>query len=259
MKSKFAKFTDATLGTLLVFFGATAVFLYFTPKELAVFCGFTLTACAVLLLRLKSKKHDAAEKLTKAANAMFFDFMFLSDDTPAKLLYNKLKRVYPDVVRHGGGVFAGSTAAYCLFDVPPDKKQCARCIAKAKRYGATGLVIISKRPPDVPEVDGITVKTAVGNDAYTLMASLGALPEKKFGAPKKRTLGAFAAGALGKDKILRYAVLGAAFFFTAWLSRSAITFACAVICTALAAVCTVRAVILSVKHNEKERNEKAEK
>ncbi len=231
MKSKFAKFIDATLGSTLIFIAATAVLRYYTTIDIALFCAGSVTACAILLIKLKPKK-QTNDKLEPVAADMFFEFTFMSPDAPAKLLYTALKQRYDGATRHGGGVFVNGIAAYCLFSENADAAMTARLIAKAKHYGAHTLLLLCKSPPDYPQITGITVKPICGNDVYRLFGSLGALPPRKYADSRQKAPKAFA-GALGKDKIVRYFILAASLGFMSWLTRSVIAFVCSIACAAL--------------------------
>ncbi len=251
MKSKFAKFIDRTIGAMLIFFAAFAVLRYFIPAtDATVFCALTVTAGLCMIARLRGKKSGERIRISKAADDMFFEFMFLPDNAPAVQLTNALKAKGENAVRHGNGVYLNSTAAYCCFGRPLDEKDCARLIAKAKHYGADKLVILCKTPPTVPQADGPEIAVVCGDDAYKLFASLNALPPKKYAADEKRH-GAFK-NAFSRDKIFRYLVLAASFFFVSWISRSVITFACSVLCALLAVISvTITAVRAAKKHKQK--------
>lgn len=253
MKSKFAKFTDATVGTCLIFTAAVAVFGYYTTTDLAVFSALSVTACVLVLLRFRSKKRDASARLSAAANEMFFEFMFMSDDAPVKLLQSALKAKDPRTVRHGKGVYIGKCAAFCFFAEPPTDGATAYAIAKAKHYGANKITLLCKTAPvsAPPPLDGFTVKTVCGDDVYKLFASVGAVPDKKFTQSRKSRFAAFA-GALSGDKALRYALLSVSLGFAAYIGKSLIPFIFAVV----SAVLAVLSVIFSLKRKfATERNE----
>ena len=245
MKSKFAKFVDGTLGAALIFLAATAVLRYYTTLSLATFLAVAVTACAVLLLHATGKRKHEKLMLSKAADDMFFDFMFEDDASPAKKLTAALKAKGVNAVRRGGGVYAGSCAAFCAFDDPPKPKQIARIISKAKHYGAKRAVIFSKAPPTAAvEVGDFSVSCVNGNDVYKLFASLGALPAKR--ERKKHKRFAFAA-VLAADKTVRYFVLAAAMFFIGITLKSLITFVCACACAALGVACVVGMIVRKVR------------
>ncbi|MDE6029430.1 MAG: hypothetical protein K2F90_03820 [Clostridiales bacterium] len=246
MKSKFAKFIDLTIGAMLIFFAAFAVVRYFVPAtDTAVFCAVTITGGLCMIARLRTKKKGELLRISKAADDMFFEFMFLPDNAPAIRLTDALKAKGENAVRHGNGVYLNSTAAYCCFARTPTDGECARLIAKAKHYGANKLIILCKAPPQVPKVDGVQVTVVCGDDAYRLFASLNALPQKKYADGTKRRGGL--KNAFSRDKILRYAVLAVSFFFVAWISRSVITFACAVLCALLTVISVTLTAVRAVK------------
>lgn len=238
MKSKFAKFVDGTLGSCLIFLAATAVFRYFTTLELAVFSGITVTACAILLLHVTGLKNANKQRLSSAAEDMFYEFMFLPDNAPSKLLYKALSLKRDDVKLHGITVYVGKTAAVCMFD-SITKKNLARTVSIAKHYGATSAVILCAAPPtEKLDVDGFDVKYVIGNDVYTLFASLAALPEPNYSVKHPRRRNTFA-GALDKNKAAKYLVLSACLFFVSIITGySIIPFACAVI-SALLFIATI--------------------
>lgn len=245
MKSKLAKIIDYTLGSLLIFGAATAVAVYFLPLNLAAFCALSVTATAIVLSRLIGNKQSSEAKLSKAADDMFFEFMFLSPDAPSKYLFNGLKKRDERVKLHGSGVYLNKTAAYpVLFDTVDDKL-IARLISRAKHYGCDKIVVISKAPPSFSlSVSDYSVKSVFGNDAYRLYASLEALPEIKYSVKNKRHFWDGYRGALSRDKIIRYATLSAAFFaITAIFRFSPITLACAIICAALFIASSILAIV----------------
>ncbi|MCM1368479.1 MAG: hypothetical protein NC184_06710 [Roseburia sp.] len=253
MKSKFAKFTDCTLGAALVFFAATAVLRYYTTLELAMVCATAITACALLLLKTRERTGAEKQRLSAAAEAMFFDFMFMSDAAPARLLHSGLKARGNAAVMHGGGVYLGETAAFCVFDGAVNAEKSARLVAKAKRFGAKRVVILCKSSPtSTVNVDGFTVTTVCGDDVYRLFASLDCLPEKKFTAAKKSRLAAFS-GALDGNKILKYILLAATFYVFAMFTRSLITFVCACACALLAIASIVFCVLKRVRSRAQSR------
>ncbi|MBD5132767.1 MAG: hypothetical protein HDT28_09335 [Clostridiales bacterium] len=248
MKSKFAKFIDNSLGALLIFAAAFAVMRYYTTFDLAVFSAISITACALLLSSFKSKTAVGKQKLSAAATNMFYDFMFMNEQAPAKLLHAGLIKLEPTAVRRGAGVYLNSTAAFCCFS-PPNKQTVARCIAKAKHYGAKKVILLCNAPPqDAVDVDGIKTVYVSGENTYALFASLGALPEHKFLPTKKRRRDILV-GVLGKDKILKYLILSAAMFcITVFVSRSVITFVCACVCAVLAAVAIATNIVKLIKN-----------
>lgn len=253
MKSKFAKFVDYTLGSLLMFGAATAVAAYYLPLKLAAFCALSVTATVCVLAQFIGNKKSSAEHLSRAADDMFFEFMFLNSAAPAKHLYDGLKRRDDRTKLRGTGVYLGKTAAYPEFTAPIDPNAVARFISRAKHFGCNKVVIISKTPPTAAlSVDGITIKTVSGNDTYKLYASLDCLPKIKYSVKAKRRFWDGYRGALGKEKIIRYAVLSAAFFaITAIFRFSVITLACAIICAALFIASTTLAIVSKAKQKRK--------
>lgn len=251
MKSKFAKFTDRTLGAALVFFAATAVLRYYTTLELAMFCAAAVTACALLLLKTKERVGVEKQRLSDEAEAMFFDFMFTGDGAPARHLYKGIKARDDSAVMHGNGVYLGKTAAFCAFDGALDAKASARLVSKAKHFGAKRVVVFCKdTPKSTVDVDGFPIKTVCGDEVYKLFASLKCLPEKKFARAKKSRLAAFS-GALGGDKIVKYALLSATFYVFAIFTRSIITFVCACACALLAAASITFFTVKQIRSREK--------
>ncbi len=243
MKSTFAKIVDSTVGAALVFIASFAVIRYYAPTATAVFGAACVTFTALVLLRFGSNKKSAAFKLSKAADEMFFDFMFLPNAAPARLLAKALatKDVPPPTVR-GDAVYVGKTAAFFAFDAPPDEKALARMIARAKHFGAKKAVVFSKGSAAKLQVNDFELTTVCGDKVFELFASLGALPEHKYEKSRK-TRRAVLRAALGKDKIARYIFLSAALFFVAWLTHSIVTTVCAAISAALALASTIISLI----------------
>lgn len=246
MKSKFAKFVDSTLGAFLVFIAATAVFRYFTTLELAVFSGMTVAACAVLLLHVTGVKRRAGHDLSRAADAMFREFMFLPDTAPAKKLHAALVKKRPEARLHGKAVYLGKTAAVFMFD-DASQRALARAVNAARHFGAKRAVFFTKAPPESTlEVVGFDTKYVSGDAVYTLFRSLDALPEPVY-STEKSARKAFA-GALGADKTLKYLLLSACLFFTSALSGySVIPFACAIVSAALCIASLTATVIKRAK------------
>lgn len=234
MKSKFAKFIDYTVGAFLVFLAAAAVFAYYTTPTLAVFGALSVTACVCLILHKKNAHAEQTQRLSSAANQMFYDFMFAPPDAPVRLLLKGLKEKSVDAVRHGNGVYVGNKAVFCFADAPTDE-QAARLFSKARHFGATEILVLCKTPAKCGlNVDGMKISFVCGDDVYKLFASLNALPQSKFPRPAHKRFAAFK-GAFDKDKIAKYGVLAAAMFaLYAFTGRNTVTFVCAVICAALA-------------------------
>ncbi|MCH5153887.1 MAG: hypothetical protein J1F71_01610 [Clostridiales bacterium] len=248
MKSKFAKFIDGTVGAAMIFFAAFAIFRYFIPStDLVMFCAASITGGILLIGKIRGIRRGEKLALSKAADDMFFEFMFLPDNAPTALLCNALKRRGENAVRHGGGVYVGKSAAYPMFSREADEATTARIIAKAKHFGADKLILLCKAPSRVPNVDGIQVISVIGDDVYTLFASLNALPERKY-VGKVQSRGAFK-NMFSPDKILRYALLAVLFYFVSRFSRSIVTFVCGALCAALA----ITAIMLSIVRAAKKR------
>lgn len=247
MKSKFAKIIDFTVGSLLIFLCAFALFRYYTTAELAAFSAISITAGLVILFRFRRKRAESAAHLSKASADMFFDFMFLPPDAPAKQLYNGLSAAAEGVKRHGKGVYVGKTAAFCFFDRAASESDIASTIAKAKHFGAEKILLLCKTPPaKIPELDGITVRAVVGDDVYVLFASLKALPEKKYSLKQRRRFSAFF-GALSPDKIPRYAMLSFTLGFVAYVGRSIVPFVFSIVCAVLAIAACMLAIGKRIK------------
>lgn len=252
VKSKFAKFIDQTLGAVLIFFAAVAVLRYFiAAADVTVVCAIAVTASICLLAKLRGAKKTERIRISEQADDMFFQFMFLPENAPAKLLAAGLKAKGEQATVHGAGVFLNGVAAYCAF-FRSDEAQTARTIAKAKHYGATKLVLLSKTPQIVPETDGMTVTSVCGDDVYKLFASLNSLPQKKYSQNRKKTKNAFK-NAFSVDKIIRYILLSAVFFFVARFSHSIITFSCALLCAAFAVISITVAAVRKFKKIKKDK------
>lgn len=223
---------------------------YYTTTTLAMFCASAITACVWILAKFKRAGNEEREKLSKAAEEMFFDLMFSDETSHVKLLLNGLKNKC-DCTRHGNGIFIGKTAAFLKLSSPPCEADIAQIIAKSKHYGASKTVIFTKKPiSSIPDVLGITVKNVYGEDVYKLFSSLGAIPHKKF-LPRTKSRRAAYCGIFDTDKIVRYAILAAAMFLIAAVGKSIITFICAAICAILLFIslvfCATRAI--ANKHN----------
>ena len=259
MKSKFAKFVDRTVGACLIFFAATAVMRYYTTLQLAMFSALAITACICLLLGAFGKRRYGKYIMSKNAQDMFFDFMFMDERAPARLLCKALNEKNITASLHGNGVYARDTAAFCFFDNPPDQRAIARTIAKSKRYGASKVLLLCKMPPQaVPNLNEVTVKIVSAENVYCLFGSLGALPDKKYSLKQKSRFSAFS-HALDKDKIIRYIVLAAALFGVSVLSGgSLIPFICACAAASLAIISIVMSVTKKVKSAPR-KSEGAEK
>ena len=248
MKSKFAKFIDGTLGAFLVFFAAVALLRYFTPMtEVAVLCAFSVTACVCLIAKVTGKKKSDSLHLSAAADDMFFEFMFMSESAIVALLHNGLKNKGLPATRHGNGIYVNDTAAYCNLS-NTDSNNIARLIAKAEHYGAKKIVVLSRQPLTVPQVDGVEVTVVCGENVYKLFGSLGSLPKLKHKSQNKKR-SAFK-NAFSKDKILRYILLALSFFFMSRLSSSVITFVCSIVCATLAVISVTLTAIKARKKKQ---------
>lgn len=244
MKSRFAKFVDRTVGACLIFLAATAVLRYYTTLQLAAFSATAITACALLLFGAFGRKRDDKYAMSKNAQNMFFDFMFMDERAPARLLCQALNAKNISATMHGNGVYTRSLATFCFFDNSPDRKAIARSIAKADRYGAHKVLLLCKTPPQsMPEIDDVTVKTVCAENVYSLFGSLGALPKNKYSQKKKSRLAAFS-HALDRDRIVRYVVLSAMLFAVSAISgMSIVPFVCACVCAALAIASIVASIV----------------
>lgn len=253
MKSKFAKFVDCTLGAALVFIAATAVLRYYTTLEIAAFLAVAVTACAVVLMRFTSKRKENKIKLSRAADDMFYEFLFEDDIAPVKRLADGLKAKGITAVRRGKGVYTAERAAYCLFDdAPPSARIIARLVSKAKHYGKNAAVIFCKVAPAAQVDTGdFSIRYVCGDDVYKLFGALGVLPEKRERKKKKR-FAAFSS-ALGTDKTVRYFLLAAAMFFIGVTLKSLVTFICACVCSVLCAATLIAAAVKRVKQRRAER------
>ncbi len=235
MKTRFAKFVDNTLGCLMLFTAVTACLLYFLPTDLAVFGAFSITSTAFVILKTRQRKKIGEQSVSKAARNMFFDFMFESDALPPKLLLNGLKARGKDAKIRGKAVYVGGVCAYCDFsDAAITPEKIARRIGIAKHYGAKKLLLLLRVPPvETVEIADFEVQAICGEDVYKLFGSLNALPDGKY-AKKQRKRFARLGGALGKDRIPRYAVLSALLIaLTVMTDMSVVTLVCAVISSAL--------------------------
>lgn len=252
MKSKFAKITDSTIGAALIFFAAAAVYKYYMPLSIAVFCALSTTACAFVLLGFTGRKKSNAAVLSKAADDMFFDFMFCDENAPARALCKGLNAHGKNAVTHGGGVFLNGCAAYFSFDAPLIAAKAARYVSRAKHYGAEKLTVFCKDPPVCSlDIDGVSMSVVYGNDVYKLFASLGATPKKRF-APKRKKRFSSLRGALTKDKLPHYLMLSASMFGVAALTGySVITLVCASVCAALFAATAINAAVRSLRSKKR--------
>lgn len=247
MKSKFAKFVDFTLGALLLFGAVMAVACYILPTDLSAFLAASVTATAYIFSLMLSGKNKNKLKFGKAAENMFFEFMFLPAAAPAKLLCKGLKAKGLTPVVHGDALYLKKSAAFFSFG-ETDERAVARMIARAKHYGAERALLFCRFPPEkIPDID-FSVNVVCGDDVYKLFASLEVLPETKYSKDKKRRIFSEYRGALSKDKIARYAVLSASLFaICAVFGFSIITTICASVCAALFLISLIFTLVKSSK------------
>ena len=247
MKTRFAKFIDGTLGLTLMFIAAFAVLCYFIPKSFAALTALSFCSAAFLFFGFRERINGDKVKLSKNASAMFFDFMFEGSNAPAKLLKSGLSEKGLSVTVRGNALFTGNTAAFFHFAAPPTQNDMAKDIAKAKRYGATKILVFSELPaPPFPQIDGFEIVAVTSDEVYKLFASLDCLPERKFEKKGRRRFAALLS-ALSKDKIPRYFLLASGLFAVAYFTKSV---ACAV-CAAVSAVLFVSAIIYGAVKTKK--------
>jgi len=254
VKSKFAKFIDRTIGAALIFIAATAVFAYFTTLDLALFSATAVTACVFLMLGVTGRRKDGKLKISRAADDMFFAFLFAAPSKPARLLCRGLTAKGLTAAVHGDALYVGKTAAFFAFDAAPSAKAVARMVSRAAHYGAEKIIVFCKTPFDsAMDLENIQFKTVYGDDVYRLFASLGCLPEKRFEtASKKRRI---FAGALSSDKIVRYFILACAMSGVAALSGfSPVAAACAAVSAALCIAAIVYNAVKAAKSRKNKPN-----
>ena len=249
MKSTFAKFIDRTLGAALLFIAATAVLRYYLPLYVAALSASAVTATVFIITGAIVKKRNGLAEVSRAAEEMYYDFMFENAYAPAKLLQSGLTARGVSSKLHGSALYSDTAAAFFAFDMPPDDKAVARMVARATHYGKKSIVIFCKAPPHITIApDGINIRVVCGDDVYRLYASLGTLPKRKFNKPAHS--GRFAAfkGALDKDKTARYLLLSASLFAVAWITGfSIVTTVCAGIAALLFILSAVFNIIGTVK------------
>lgn len=251
MKSKFAKFVDMTLGAALVFLAATAIFRYFTTLTLSLFAAGSVTACLFIMFGFSSRRRGERYKISKAADDMFYAFMFKPDNSPAKLLAAGLKQKGVDACVHGDAVYTKTTAAFFAFNAPASAKQTARMISRAKHYGVRNIVILCKEPPDAVDVDGFSVRAVCGDDVYKLFASLGVSPHCDY---KKSKHSVRLAAALSPDRMPRYAMLAAALFGISALTGFSVAISVCAVTATLLFIATAIAAIAKAAGNRKKSN-----
>ncbi len=244
MKSKFAKFTDRTLGAALLFIAATAVLRYYLPLYLAAATASAVTFSLFLITSMLAKKRDGLAEVSRAADEMFYDFLYENERAPARLLSKGLSARGVTSERHGDALYCGKTAAFFAFDTPPTDKALARMVSRAAHYGKRDIVLFCKVPPPAfAPPDGVKYRAVHGDDVYRLYASLDALPVRRFDKASRGGRLIVFSGALGKDKIARYLVLSAMLFFVAWLTRFSIV---TTVCAGIAATLFVTASIFNI-------------
>ncbi len=259
MKTRFAKFVDRTVGAVLLFAVFTALFRYYTTAELAAFSAAAAAACVVLVLCAVGKNRDGKRELDKKAEEMFYDFLFESDDCPAKKLAAALRAKNVEATVKAGAVYALGTAAFFSFDRPLDEGRAARMVARAKRNGALRAVVFCKcQPQSTVSVKDFPLKAVCGDEVYKLFASLDALPKRTFEKPVGSRFAAFSK-ALSSDRILRYLALSAALFAVSLLfGFSLIPFVCATVSAALFAASVVFNAVKKIKAVKAEKRANGE-
>ncbi len=251
-KSRFAKFVDATVGSALIFAAAYAVSRYFMPSTFAILSAVSVTGAVILISRTRKKASLDREKLSKAAEDMFYEFMFMPDGAPAKLLSKGLKNKGVETALHGNALYTDSAAAFFFFDAPPSEKATARAIARAEHYNKSKAVIFCRQPIQTKFDVDFPVTTANGDDVYKLFASLNCLPESKHSKSKAATRRAVLKGAFSKEKIPRYLLLSGAFFLTAALTGFSVVL---VVCASVSAVLFLCSSISAIKNASKKRTQ----
>ena len=247
-KTKFAKFVDATVGSALIFAAAYAVARYFMPSTFAVLSAISFTGAAWLILRTRARSARERENLSAAAENMFYEFMFLPDGAPAKILSKALKEKGVQTAVHGNALYTERVAAFFFFDAPPSEKATARAVARAEHYGKEKIVIFSRRPPQTNINVDFDLSTACGEDVYKLFASLGCLPTSKHPKSKSPSRRALVKAAFSKEKIPRYLLLSAAFFATSALTGFSIVMT---VCASVAAVLFLSSCVFALVETRK--------
>lgn len=233
MKSSFAKFTDTTIGSIIVFAAVFAVCRYYVPTRFAALAAMPIAAAFAFLCGITNRRKTAAEQLSDGAQNMFFSFMFMPQNAAARYLSIGLKCKGCECKLIANGVYTQNTAAYCVFDAPLTDADAAKLIAKAKHHGKNEVVIFCREQPKTTlDIADVSLKTPNGENVYKLFASLDALPPQKYTKTKK-SASQIAMRALDKDKILKYAALSASFFFLSYLTDYSIGFLVAAILSAV--------------------------
>lgn len=231
-----------------MFLAAFAVLCYFIPKPFAALTALSFSSALFLIFGFRERANGEKLRLSRAADAMFFDFMFEQNSAPARLLKKGLSSRGKDATVRGNALYLGNTAAFFRFDTPPTQSDIARDVAKAKRYGASIVLELSKLPlPSFPQINGYTVKPIIGDDVYKLFASLDALPKRKFEEKPRRRFAALLS-ALSKDRIPRYVLLAGGLSAVTFFTQSIATAVCAVIATALLIASIIYTAVKNKKH-----------
>ncbi len=248
MKTRFAKFVDGTFGFFLMFLAAFAVLCYFIPKPFAALTALSFASALFLIFGFRERANGEKLRLSRAADAMFFDFMFEASAAPARLLKKGLCSRGKEATVRGNALYLDGTAAFFCFDAPPTQNELARDLAKAKRYGANKILEFSKLPlPAFPQINGYTVKPIIGDDVYKLFASLDCLPKRKFEEKPRRRFAALLS-ALSKDRIPRYLLLAGGLTAVTLFTQSIATTVCAAIATALLVASIIYTAVKTKKH-----------
>ncbi len=251
-KSKFAKFVDATVGSALIFAAAYAVLRYFMPSTFAVLSAVSFTGAVWLILKTRKRASEEREKLSASAEDMFYEFMFMPDGAPAKLLMKGLQNKGITSAVHGNALYTDSVAAFFFFDAPPSEKAIARAIARAEHYKKSKAVIFSRHTPQAKFDVDFPVITAHGDGVYKLFASLKCLPKSKHKKGKAASRFAMFKGAFSKEKIPRYLLLSGAFFLTSALTGFSVVLT---VCASVSAVLFLCSSIFAVAEKCKQRAE----
>lgn len=240
----------------MIFLSAAGVLRYFLPLYSAGVCALAAAASAAILLGIRGGARDGREKLSEKAREMFFELMFESDLTAARRLYRGVKKRDGKAVMHGGGVYLGSCAMFCSFSSPPEPRQTARLVRIASRYGAKRITVLCERAPDVRlELDSPQITYASGEEVYTLLASLSALPRIKH-EKQRPTLRDRYKNALAKDKALRYAALSATLIAVYLLMGTHVMFLiCGIAAAALAALSATLAAVSAARSKANARKQ----
>lgn len=231
-----------------MYLAAFAVTCYFIPRSFAALTALSFSSALFLIFGFRERISGNRLKLSRAADNMFFDFMFEPSNTAAKLLKSGLERKGTFSVVHGNALYYLKTASFFHFDSPPSQNDVARDVAKAKKYGATKILVFTKLPAQAfPQLDGYEIISIVGDDVYKLFASLDCMPPRRFEEKPRRRFAALSS-ALSKDKLPRYFLLAGGLTAVSVFTRSVITYVCAAIATALFVATAIVTAVKSKKH-----------